>query len=153
MEMDTIYFFSYDSDIDNSVFIDKLETKDVCLVEPFEPDGVQIKNKYAFRLEAKDKVHIFAVDYATVANSWCAGVKESKKIAEEVLRTEQRQLLKNVDILTKHFRNKRGIEVLNYVNSQFEKHSQLCRMEPPNVEMLHKGLLQAQDDYAAVTYY
>ena len=36
--------------------------------------------------------------------------KESKKTAEEVLRTEQRQLLKNVDILTRHFRNKRGIE-------------------------------------------
>ena len=150
MEMDTIYFFRYDSDIDNSVFVDKIETKDVTLVEPFEPDGVQIKTRYAFRLEAKDKVHIFAVDYAIVANSWCNGVKESKRTAEEVLRTELHQLRKNVDILTKYFRNKRGLEVLNYVNSEFERHSQQCRQEPSSPDNFYKGLVCAQEDYSAV---
>lgn len=150
MEMDTMYFFHYDSDIDNSVTFDKIETKDVSLIEPFEPDGVQIKTKYAFRIETKDKVHIFAVDYATIANKWCNGVKESKKTSEEVMRTEHHQLKKNVDILTRFFRNKRGIEVLNYVNSEFERHSQLCRSEPLSVDGLIKGLASAQENYTFV---
>lgn len=74
-----MYFFEYSNENDASEFVEQINCKDILLAEVFTPDGNQIKTKYAFRIEVKDKVHIFCIDYAIQANNWVRAIKRAKK--------------------------------------------------------------------------
>lgn len=87
MEPDVIYFFQYSSEQDATEYVDRIFCKDVENVEIFKPDGIQIKTKYAFRIEIKDKAHLFCIDHAIQVNNWVKSVKRAKKSQEEVFRT------------------------------------------------------------------
>lgn len=122
MELDTLYFFKYDSENDESEFVDKILTKDMKLIQPIEdPMNIsqQLFQGYSFRAETQNKTHIFKVEYATMTNNWIKAMKFSKRYAEEASRTTAQELRKNVDILYWAYRNKRHEIVNQYAIKQY----------------------------------
>lgn len=127
MELDVLYFFKYTSETDVSEFVEKIHCSDIINVEVFKPDGVQIKTRYAFRIELKDKIHIFCQDYALQVNNWVRAIKRAKKSGEELNRTANHQIVKNIDGLVYSFRMKRGHEVIRYCNDEFDQLTESVR--------------------------
>ncbi len=120
MEMDTIYFFKYDDEQDKSEFIEKVQCKDVKVIEPVDTSEGNIKSRYCYRFELQDKVHIMCHDHAIEVNNWIRCIRSAKKTQEEVLRTEKNELRKNVNSLVWSYRQKRGGDVQAWIKSEFE---------------------------------
>lgn len=121
MEPDVLYFFKFSNDTDESEYVDKIHCKDIIAVEAFKPDGVQIKTRYAFRIELKEKVHIFCQEYAIQVNNWVRAIRRAKRSEEELVRTLSHVMTKNVDGLVHSFRQKRGRDVIAYCTTEFDE--------------------------------
>lgn len=147
MELDTLYFFKYENETDASEFITRIPCKDIMLVEPFAPDGVQIKTRYAFRFELKDKTHIFCHDYAILVNNFIRALRKGKKDQEEALRSEEQVIKKNIDQLVFQFRLKRGHEVMTFINNESSGHLDATKEVSLKPEDMVKHFAASQQNY------
>lgn len=85
-----------------------------------EPDGVQIKAKYCFKIEMKDRIHLFGIQNAKDINTWMRIIKRSRRTYDEVMRTEDKKVRKNIDKLVWLFRYKKGDEINAFLKEEFD---------------------------------
>jgi hypothetical protein len=119
MEPNTIYLYKCESDDDRSDYFAKINCTDVIWADAVETDGIDLKSNFAFRFELEDKTHVFSTDYAVIANDWLRAVRCGRKCEEERLRTEAKEIKKNVDFVVTSFKQKKSEQVVNYCMSEF----------------------------------
>ena len=122
MEPNTLYFFSYSGEKDNTEFVKKINCNDVIWADIVETVGLKMKTRFAFRLELKDKVHIFLENSAINVNNWLRAVKTAKRCEQERNRTSSEELHENVDFLYWYYRRKQNNEIMQYCQEQFNKY-------------------------------
>ena len=149
MDPDHMYFFKCENDNDNSEFIQKVSCKDIQLVEATSETALNTKTKgnYCFRIELKDKIHFFGLEYATECNNWIRSLKKGKRNIEEVMRTEEKKLRKNIDYWVWLFRQKRGQEVVKLCIDEFKMFSDSILMEKTKVDSFISTITNAQLNY------
>ena len=121
MEPNTIYFFKYKYEKDASEFVMKINCNDIVWIDLVETDGLKMRSRFAFRIELKDKVHIFLEDSAINMNNWLRAVKTAKRCEQERLRAQSEELHINIDRVLWHYRRKEDEAIKNFCKSQFEK--------------------------------
>ena len=94
--------------------------REILRVDMMVPDGVQIKSKYCFKIEMKDRIHLFGIQTAKEINTWMRIIKRSRRTYDEVMRTEDKKVRKNIDKLVWLFRYKKGDEINAFLKEEFD---------------------------------
>lgn len=121
MEPNTIYFFKYKDEKDASEFVMKINCNDIVWIDLVETDGLKMRTRFGFRIELKDKVHIFLEDSAINVNNWLRAAKTAKRCEQERLRAQAEELQMNIDTVLWHYRRKEDSSIKIFCKSQFEK--------------------------------
>lgn len=119
MEPNTIYLFRYDGENDHSDYFAKINCTEIVWADAVETDGIEVKNNFSFRFELKDKIHVFSTDFGMVTNDWLRAVRCGQKCEEERLRTDQKELKKNVDSVVTAFKQGNSDQILSYCMGEF----------------------------------
>ena len=148
-----IYLFKFEGDNDESEYFAKINCNDIIWADTVETDGLKIKSKYCFRLEMKDKIHIFGHDLATIVNNWLRGVKTGKRCELEKVRAHKEDIKKNVDKIVWYYRKKKSDEILSYIEQEFrdslkEDHTDTTSKIAPVLKTIQKS----QDNMTDVTW-
>lgn len=120
MELNTIYFFSYDGHKDETEYVDKINCNDIVWADIVETDGLKMKTRFSFRLELQDKVHIFLENSAISVNNWLRAVKTAKRCEQERLRASNEDIQENVDLVIWHYRRKEENIINEYCKAAFQ---------------------------------
>lgn len=119
MEPNTVYLYRCEDAEDHSDYFAKINCTDVVWADAVETDGIDLKSHFAFRFELHDKIHVFCTDFASVANDWLRALKCGRKCEEERMRTETKELHKNVDAVITAFKQKKTDQVIGYCMGEF----------------------------------
>ncbi len=122
------------------------------MFEAIKSDKTQTKSNYCLRIELKDKTHLLGMDHALAVNNWCRIIRRGKKTFDEVMRTDDKKLRKNIDKLIWYFRNKKANEVIKYCIEEFEIFSMCIRIDKTKPEMFIKTMTNAQLNSFDVIY-
>jgi hypothetical protein len=114
MELDTLYFFKYNKKGDKSEYFKKITGRQMLMVELV--NDTNLKGNFNINIELKQKTYFFGFKYATVAQKWINSFKRAKKSVEEISRTKNDKIHRNIDPLVDKFRNKVSFEVLAFLN-------------------------------------
>lgn len=106
--MDTLYFFKYDKKGDKTEFLKKITGRQMLMVELANDSS--LKGNFNIHIELKQKMYFFGFKYATVAQKWVNSFKRAKKTVEEIARTKNDKIHRNIDPLVDKFRNKVSIQ-------------------------------------------
>lgn len=109
MDLDTLYLFSVENDKDESEFKEKISASSLTVIEPVK--GENIKGKYSFIVETRDKYAFYGVKYCKELNRWLAALRKVKQTIEEISRTKSNVLNKNVDPLIALYKKK--VEIIS----------------------------------------
>lgn len=104
MDLDTLYIFSIENDKDESEFKEKVNASHLSVIEPVK--GENIKGNYSFLVESKDKYTFYGVKFCKEMNRWIAALRKTKQTVEEISRTKNQILNKNVDPLITLYKKK-----------------------------------------------
>lgn len=104
MDLDTLYLFSFDNPKDDSEFKFKYSGSQFLVIEPIKAEN--IKGNYSFVLETKDKYAFYGVKFCKELNRWLAALRKAKQTIEEIARTKNQSLAKNVDPLVTLYKKK-----------------------------------------------
>jgi len=144
LEFDVLFIFTYNGPEDKSGYIDKIPIKEAFLIEPL-PLGVGSKEmKYAFRVETPFKTYTFAVRLGLEATNWMRILKRAKRTHEEILRTNETKLRKNIDKLISLYRNKNLSDVIAFSEEEFSLFTMPIRYDKTKPQIVIKTLTNAQ---------
>ena len=129
MDNDVIYIFEYSNDNDNSFHKRTLYTKDILSFEIIENDSAfdtvanfmnsDRKNaNYMIRIAMQDKAMFFVCNSATECDKWMKLISKSKKNVEEISRTKNHILRRNVDALIRKYRFQ-DLDLQEWVESDY----------------------------------
>lgn len=104
MELDTLYTFSFENEHDDSEFKEKIGASQLTVVEPVKGEG--IKGNYSLIIETKDQYIYFGTKYCKEMNRWVSALRKAKQTVEEISRTKNQILNKNVDSLVALYKQK-----------------------------------------------
>jgi hypothetical protein len=110
MEPNTVYLYRCESDGDKSDYFAKINCTEVVWADAVETDRIDLKSNFAFRFELRDKIHVFRTDYAIVTNDWLRAVRCGRRCEEERLRTEVKEIKKNIDSVVTAFKNLKDVD-------------------------------------------
>lgn len=97
MDLDTLYLFTAENDKDESEFKEKISATQLTFIEPVK--GENIKGNFSFLVETKEKYGFYGVKYCKEMNRWVASLRKIKQTVEEISRTKNQILNKNIDPL------------------------------------------------------
>lgn len=100
-ELDTLFMFSFENDNDESEARKKISAKDIMSIEPVQDSS--FKGNFHFIIELKQKVYFCGVEYAHEAVQWTDAIRKSKKTIEEISRTKNNKLSRNIDPMVSSF--------------------------------------------------
>ena len=103
MDLDTLYLFTVDGDKDESEFSSKISGSQFSVIEPISEDN--LKSKYNFIVETKDKFAFYSIKYCKELNRWISALRKAKLTTEEIARTRFQQLSKNIDPFIVMYKN------------------------------------------------
>lgn len=144
MEFDTLFIFTYDGVGDKSEYIDKISVKDAFLIEPLPPGSGTKEMKYAFRVETPFKTYTICVALGIEVTNWIRILKRAKKTSEEVLRTDEAKLRKNIDKLISLYRQKNMSDVMAFCDEEFSLFTLPIRYDRTRPQVVIKTLDNAQ---------
>lgn len=151
MDPNVMYLFKYESENDESEYFAKIDCNDIVWADTVETDGLKIKSRYCFRVELKDKVHVFCHDVATVVNNWLRAVKTGKRCQMEGKRSQKEEITKNIDRLVWLYKRKNTDEILKYVKTEFEDSLRECSTdETAKIAPFIKAIKRCQDNMTYV---
>ena len=104
------------------------------------------------RLELPDRTHLIGLNHAVDVNNWLRIIRRSKKTHEEVLRTEDSKLRKNVDKIVWMFRQKKANEILAYCNGDYDLFGSSIRIDKTKPQSFLKIMKIAQFNSFDVTF-
>ena len=144
MEFDTMYIFTQNHDEDSSGFEQKIRTHEMLLIEEFN-DEVLSKKGYAFKVEMANKVLFFDCPSALHCWKWVNMLRKSKKTAEELNRTKNKELLRNVDQVVYYYENN-SLDIYSWVSSEIVKCFTKCDIYKVNMPDFLKIYDEALDE-------
>ena len=119
MDVDTFYYFDYQKQGDDKSFKSKILGNQILMVEPISDP--KLKGKYNFTLEIKEKIYVFGTEFALETNEWVKALKTAKKTYEDMSRTKNEGLFRNIDLLISLYKNKKTQELEKNINYDFER--------------------------------
>lgn len=119
MEPNTVYLYKWEDKDDHSGYFAKVNCKEIGWADAVETDGIEVKSRFSFRFELADKTHVFCTDFAMQVNDWLRAVRCAKKCEDERMRTESKELKKNVDFVVTSFVQKKTEQVISYCVEEF----------------------------------
>ena len=121
MEPNTIYLFRYDGENDHSDYFAKINCTEIVWADAVETDGIELKNRFCFRFEVKDKIHLFCTDFATVVNDWLRAEAAGKRCEAEKDRWDNNEIEKNIDPLITAYKQKKSKRLVKYYMEECSK--------------------------------
>lgn len=104
MELDTIYLFKHDRPGDTSDSISKVSGRQMHMIE-FSNDP-SLKGNFNVAIEMKDQMYFLGFKYATTADQIIRACRRAKKTEEEISRTKNDKIYRNIDPFIETFRQK-----------------------------------------------
>lgn len=130
MEPNTLYFFNYENKNDQSEYVMKINCNDIIWTDLVETDGLKMRTRFAFRIELKDKVHVFLEDSAINVNNWLRAFRTGKRCEMERLRAQTEELQINIDKILWHYRRKEDKSIKEFCKINFENTFQFDKSNP-----------------------
>lgn len=103
MEPDVVYFFKYSKKGDKSDHVKTVSGGDMQMVE-FTNDK-DLPMRYNLTIQTSNNILILGLKYATKANGLEKALKRAKKSMEEVSRTRDGVISRNIDPFIEHYKN------------------------------------------------
>lgn len=101
--------FKYDGPGDTSDFVTKISGRQMHMIE-FSNDP-NLKGNFNMAIEMKDQIYFFGFKFATNADEVLRACKRAKKTEEEISRTKNDRIFRNIDPFIEIFRQK----VMNFL--------------------------------------
>ena len=114
-----MYLYRYEDAKDSTDYFAKINCTDIVWADAVETAGIDLKSNFAFRFELADKIHVFSTDFAMQVNDWLRAIRCGKKCEQERMRTDAKELRKNVDAVVTAFKQKKTDQVIAYCVEEF----------------------------------
>ena len=126
---------------ETSEYFAKIDCKDMIWTDAVSSDGLEIKNRFCFRIETTSKINVFCSDFAFIVNDWMRAVKCSIRCEQEKHRAGGKDIVKNIDFLVSAYKQKQTGAVLNYCIEEFGLSYSKAQMRKKSGGELEKHLL------------
>ena len=150
LKLDTLYLFKHDKDGDNSKFIKEISARyqkftnnqritslikpplmlseasyglifrDMVMVEPMHDTNME--GKYNFRIELQDtSMEFIGTQFASETNNWLKALKMAKKTMDEIGRTSDGKLRRNINYLVDFYKGQPKAQLRRLIIAKCEK--------------------------------
>ena len=113
----------------------------------YSTDSYQ-KQSFTITIELKDSLLYFETKYATEASMWITALRSAKRTSEEISRTKNGKLHRNIDPFIDWFRRKQGEKLKQQCEEDFDKFDRLVDVESSEFDTFIEVLTKSQGLYS-----
>jgi hypothetical protein len=118
------------------------------MVEPMDNEGM--KGNYNFRMEMANSVEFFGTEHAWQTIDWVVSLKRAKKTVEEVSRTSDGKLKRNIDFYFELYRKKQGEEINSLIEQESSKYLSKIKLKKTAPQLYLEVMTKCQTHFIYV---